>query len=75
MSHDIYQQKIDQILEDCDRAIGVSDDVCIYGKTIEEHDRRLRKTMDTARKYGLVFNKEKMQNKTKTDKILWSYLG
>ena len=48
MSQDIYRQKIDQILEDCDGAIGISDDVCIYGKTIEEHDRKLRKTMDTA---------------------------
>ena len=46
---------MDQIPEDCDGAIGISDDVCINGKTIEEHDRRLRKTMDTARKYGLVF--------------------
>ena len=52
MSQNIYQQKMDQILEDCDGAMGISDDVCIYGKTIEEHDRRLRKTMDTARKYA-----------------------
>ena len=31
MSQDIYQQKMDQIPEDCDGAIGISDDVCIYG--------------------------------------------
>ena len=78
MSHDIYQQKIDQILEDCDRAIGVSDDVCIYGKTIEEHDRRLRKTMDTAQKYGLVFNKEKCKIRQKQIKfygLIWDENG
>ena len=65
MSQDIYQQKMDQILEDCDRAIRISYDVCIYGKTIEEHDRRLRKTMDTAQKYRLVFNKEKCKIRQK----------
>ena len=78
MSQDIYQQKMDQILEDCDRAIGISDDVCIYGKTIEAHDRRLRKTMDTARKYGLVFNKEKCKIRQKQIKfygLIWDENG
>ena len=60
---------MDQILEDCDGAIRISDDVCIYGKTIEEHNRRLKKTMDTARKYGLVFNKEKCKIRQKQIKF------
>ena len=78
MSQDIYQQKMDQILEDCDGTIGISDDVCIYGKTIEEHDRRLRKTIDTARKYGLVFNKEKCKIRQKQIKfygLIWDENG
>ena len=78
MSQDIYQQKMDQILEDCEGAIGISDDVCIYGKTIEEHNRRLKKTMDTARKYGLVFNKEKCKIRRKQIKfygLIWDENG
>ena len=59
VSQDIFQQKMDQVLEDCKGAIGISDDICVYGRTTAEHERNLRKTLDTAWKYGLVFNKEK----------------
>ena len=59
VSPDIFQQKMDPVLEDCEEAIGISDDICVYGRTTAEHDKNLRKTMDTARKYGLVFNKDK----------------
>lgn len=37
-SQDIYHRKMDQVLEGFAGTIGVSDDICIYGKTIEEHD-------------------------------------
>ena len=48
---------MDQVLEDCAGAIGISDDICVYDKTTAEHNKNLRKTMDTVRRYGLVFNK------------------
>ena len=34
-----------QILEECPDALVISDDVCVYGKTEEEHDENLRTLM------------------------------
>ena len=50
---------MDQVLEDCEETIGISDDICVYGRITAEHDRNLRKTTNMAWKYGLVFNKDK----------------
>ena len=59
MSQDLFQHKMDKILEECKGAIGISDDTCVYGRTEEEHDQNLREVMETARKYGFVFNSDK----------------
>lgn len=78
MSQDIFQQKMDQILETCKGAIGISDDICVYGRTIQEHDQNLIETMETARKYGLVFNKEKCAIRQKQIKfygLIWDENG
>ena len=64
--------KIDQVLEDCEEAIGISD-ICVYGRTTAEHDRNLRKTMDTVRRYGLVFNKD--EYKIRLEQIKFYGLG
>ena len=69
VSHDIFQQKMDQVLEDCEGAIGISDDICVYGRTTAENDRKLRKIMDTAQRYGLVFNKDKCKIRQKQMKF------
>ena len=50
---------MDKVLEDYEGAIGISDDICVHGRTTADHNRNLRKTMDTTRNYGLVFNKDK----------------
>ena len=59
VSQDIFQQKMDQVLEDYKEAIGISDDICIYGRPTAEPDWNLRKTVDMGRWYGLVFNNDK----------------
>ena len=59
VSQDIFQEKIDQILEECPGTIGIADDISIFGKTEEEHDRNLITLMNEAKKNGLVFNSEK----------------
>ena len=41
MSQDVFQMRMDQILEKCPGVIGIHDDVVIYGKTREEHDSNL----------------------------------
>ena len=64
VSQDIFQLKMDQILENVKGATGISDDVVVYGKTEEEHDESLRNLMKAAKENGLVFNSEKCTIKT-----------
>ena len=45
MSQDIFMQRMDTILEKCPGTIGLIDDVSVYGKTKEEHDRNLHNLM------------------------------
>ena len=59
MSQDVFQQKMDQILEQCPGTIGIADDVAVFGRTEEEHDQSLHNLMQVAAKSGLVFNSKK----------------
>ena len=59
MSQDMFQQKMDQILEQCPRTIDIADDVAVFGRTEEEHDQSLRNLMQVAAKSELVFNSKK----------------
>ena len=58
LSQDIFQQKMDQVLVDCEEAIDIPD-ICVCGRTTTKHDKNLRKAMDTAQEYCLVFNKDR----------------
>ena len=40
-SQDIFQKKMDQILEECQGCIGIADDITIHGHTEVEHDAHL----------------------------------
>ena len=42
MSQDIFQQKIDQMYENCKGAVGIADDVQVFGNE-KTHDRNLHK--------------------------------
>ena len=37
-SQDIFQKKMDQILEECQGCIGIADDITVHGSTEAEHD-------------------------------------
>ena len=37
-SQDIFQKKMDQILEECQGCIGITDDITVHGCTKAEHD-------------------------------------
>ena len=52
-----------QILECCEGAIGIADDVIIHRKDNEEHNQNLQRFMCIAREHGLVFNGEKCEVK------------
>ena len=55
VSQDIFQLKMDQILEQVDGRVGVADDVVVYAKD-KEHDQVLHNLLRVAKESGLVFN-------------------
>ena len=59
VSQDIFQARMDEILEDLPGVAGITDDVCVHGKDVHEHDDNLRRLMERAKQCGLVFNSEK----------------
>jgi len=65
-SQDVFQQKMDQILEQCDGCISIADDIVIHSATEETHDRNLHHLMKVARKHGLIFNPTKTEVKAKS---------
>jgi len=64
VSQDLFQRKMDQILEQVDGAIGIADDIVVYAKTAKEHDAIIHSLMETAAKNGLVLNSSKCTIKT-----------
>ena len=64
MSQDVFQQKMDMIIEKCPWALALIDDVIK-----EEHDHNLQKLMETARTAGLTFNSSKCAINQKQSQI------
>ena len=63
VSQDIFQQRMDMVLEQCEGAEGIADDVVVHGETEELHDKNLIQLMSVAEKNGLVFNSSKCEIK------------
>ena len=59
VSQDIFQARMDQILEGLEGVTGIGDDVCVYDENSEDHDRNLTNLMERAQEEGLVFNSAK----------------
>ena len=59
MSQDVFQRKMDQILEECPGTIGIADDVAVFGKKEADHDANLHHLFAIAKKHGLTFNSKK----------------
>ena len=53
-AQDIFQRMIDQILDNCEGVIGITDDIIIHGNDDAKHDRRLHKFMKVTREHGPV---------------------
>ena len=66
VSQDIFQARMDQILEGLDGVVSITDDVAVYGENEEDHDRNLQNLMIRAAETGLVFNSEKCYIKQKS---------
>ena len=59
LSQDVFQERMDCILEKCPVTISIADDVGVFGKTEAEHDKHLHNLMRVALQHGLVFNIDK----------------
>ena len=59
VSQDVFQQKMDFILEKCPGAVSIADDISKHDPTEKEHDANLHNLMLVARQHGLVFNLDK----------------
>ena len=47
-NQDVFQERMDFILEYCPGTIGIADDVGVFGKDKQQHDENLRHLMRTA---------------------------
>ena len=61
MSQDVFQQRMDMILEKCPGTIGIADDVVVHGCNSAEHNKNLHRLMQVAAQEGLVFNSKKCE--------------
>ena len=58
MTQDVFQSKIDQLMEGCVGTTGIADDMIVYAETEEEHDRRLHGLMRSCAEKGLNVHPE-----------------
>ena len=58
---EIFQNVTRETLEGIDGAINISDDILVFGKTLEEHDKNLKAVFRRLREKGLTLNKSKCE--------------
>lgn len=58
-SQDLFQRKIDEAFEGVNGVVAIVDDVLVYGRTLDEHNRNLRNVLTRARMKGIRFNPDK----------------
>lgn len=68
---ELFQKFVCENFADIPNVIAVVDDILIYAKDIEEHDKALLTVMERARKLNIKFNPDKFQ--CRVDKV--RYLG
>ena len=61
MSQDVFQLRMDAILEQCPGVIGIHDDMVIFGVDQEDHDTNLINLLNVCQKEGLVLNSKKLE--------------
>lgn len=56
---EIYQHEIQQVVQGIPGVVNLSDDIMVHGPDKEEHDRRLRLTLQRLQEAGLTLNGQK----------------
>ena len=65
MSEDSFQKKTDQTYEKCKGAVGIADDIQVFGND-NTHDLHLHEAMDRTRRAGIKLNYDKCIVKSKS---------
>ena len=63
MSQDVFQMKMDLIMERCPGVISIHDDTVVYGISKEDHGANLINLLNVAQIEGLVLNSKKLELK------------
>ena len=63
MSQDVFQMKMDLIMERCPGVISIHDDIVVCGVSEEDHDANLVNLLNVAQIEGLVLNSKKLELK------------
>ena len=61
MSQDMFQLRMDAILEQCPGVIGIHNDMVIVGVDQQDHDTNLINLLNICQKEGLVLNSKKLE--------------
>ena len=61
MSQDVFQLRMDAILEQCPGVIGIHDDMVIFGVDQQDHDANLINLLNVCQKERLVLNSKKLE--------------
>ena len=62
-AHEMYLKVLHQVLQECDGAHNILDDVIVHAPTKEEHDKRFENVVRVLRTKGLTLNRDKCQFK------------
>ena len=63
MSQDVFQMKMDLIMERCPGVISIHNDIVVYGVSEEDHNANLVNLLNVAQIKGLVLNSKKLELK------------
>ena len=73
-AQDVFQKKMDVVLDGSSGAACISDDVIVWGKTADEHDMNLYDTFKRSQANGVKYNANKCQIKEKKVKFYGHYM-
>ena len=68
---EVFQKEVLRHFGDLPGVVNFEDDLCVWSKTLEEHQERLKNVFERARKCGIKFNRKKCE----FAKIFLPYLG
>ena len=74
-SQDVFQKRIDQTFEGLTGVVGIADDIVVFGKSEQDHDKNLEAALNRTESAGLKLNATKCVVKKKRVKFYGHYLS